>query len=103
MDGGVLDNTPVIPLKKIYNKKIVSVKFESDTVEEDCDAMDIIMKTLDIMGSKIAEKSLKKSDFVLTVPSDRTGLLDVEKLDKCYKFGYDAVINNLDKIAKLQL
>ena len=103
MDGGVLDNTPVIPLKKIYNKKIVSVKFESDTVEEDCDAMDIIMKTLDIMGSKIAEKSLKKSDFVLTVPSDRTGLLDVEKLDKCYKFGYDAVINNLDKIAELQL
>ena len=60
--------------------------------------MDIIMKTLDIMGNKTSEKSLKKADYVLTVPTDKTGLLDVQKLDKCYKFGYDAVIQNLDNI-----
>ena len=98
MDGGVLDNTPVLPLKQIYNKKIISVNFESDPVEENCDVMDIIMKTLDIMGNKISEESFKQSDFVLTVPTDRAGLFDIEKLDKCYKFGYDTVIKNIDKI-----
>ena len=44
MDGGVLDNTPVLPLKQICDKKIIAVNFESDSVGEDCDVMDVIMK-----------------------------------------------------------
>ena len=101
MDGGVLDNTPVLPLKKIYNKKVISVNFEADSVEENSDVMDIIMKTLDIMGNKIAENSFKQSDLILTVPTDSAGLFDIEKLDKCYKFGYDTVMKNIKKIKEI--
>ena len=101
LDGGTLNNVPVIPLKKIYNKKIVAVNFESDKVEPNSDVMDIVMKTLDIMGNKIAENGLKQSDLIITVPTDGTGLFDIEKLDKCYQFGYDTVIKNLDKIRKV--
>ena len=101
MDGGTLDNVPVIPLKRMCNKKIMAVNFAADSVEEDSDVMDIIMKTLDIMGNKISEEGIKQSDFVLTVPTDRAGLFDIEKLDKCYKFGYDTVMQNLDKIKEL--
>lgn len=101
MDGGTLDNVPVLPLKKIYNKNVIAVNFEADPVEENSDVMDIVMKTLDIMGNKIAEKGLEQSDLVLTVPTDKAGLFDIEKLDKCYKFGYDTVMNNLDKIKKI--
>lgn len=98
MDGGVLDNTPVLPLKQVYNKKIMAVNFEADPVEKDGDVMDIIMKTLDIMGNKISEKSLEQSDLIITVPTDKAGLFDIDKLDKCYTFGYETVIKNLDKI-----
>ena len=101
MDGGVLDNTPILPLKKICKHKVMAVNFEADPVEENCDVMDIIMKTLDIMGNKIAEESFKQSDLVLTVPTDKAGLFDVEKMDKCYKFGYETTIKNIDKIKKL--
>lgn len=101
LDGGTLDNVPVIPLKKIYNKKIMAVNFEADKVEQNSDVMDIVMKTLDIMGNKIAENGLKQSDLTITVPTDGTGLFDIEKLDKCYQFGYDTVIKNLDKIRKV--
>lgn len=101
MDGGVLDNTPVLPLKKIYNKKVISVNFEADSVEENSDVMDIIMKTLDIMGNKIAENSFKQSDLILTVPTDSAGLFDIEKLDNCYKFGYDTVMKNIKKIKEI--
>lgn len=101
MDGGVLDNTPILPLKKICKHKVMAVNFEADPVEENCDVMDIIMKTLDIMGNKIAEESFKQSDLVLTVPTDRAGLFDIEKMDKCYKFGYDTTMKNIDKIKKL--
>ncbi len=101
MDGGVLDNTPVLPLKQVYNKKVIAVNFEADPVEIDSDVMDITMKTLDIMGNKISEKSFEQSDLILTVPTDRAGLFDIEKLDKCYKFGYETVMKNMDKIRKL--
>ena len=101
MDGGVLDNTPILPLKKICKHKVMAVNFEADPVEENCDVMDIIMKTLDIMGNKIAEESFKQSDLVLTVPTDKAGLFDIEKMDKCYKFGYDTTMKNIDKIKKL--
>ena len=101
MDGGVLDNTPILPLKKICKPKVMAVNFEADPVEENCDVMDIIMKTLDIMGNKIAEESFKQSDLVLTVPTDKAGLFDIEKMDKCYKFGYDTTMKNIDKIKKL--
>ena len=101
MDGGTLDNIPVIPLKRMYNKKIMAVNFEADQVEENSDVMDIIMKTLDIMGNKISEEGIEQSDFVLTVPTDRAGLFDIEKLDKCYKFGYDTVMQNIDEIKKM--
>ena len=101
MDGGTLDNIPILPLKSMYDKKIIAVNFAADPVQENSDVMDIIMRTLDIMGNKIAEKGLEQSDFVLTVPTDRAGLFDIEKLDKCYKFGYDTVIQNLDKIKEM--
>lgn len=101
MDGGVLDNTPILPLKKICKHKVMAVNFEADPVEENCDVMDIIMKTLDIMGNKIAEESFKQSDLVLTVPTDKAGLFDIEKMDKCYKFGYETTMKNIDKIKSL--
>ena len=101
MDGGVLDNIPAEELKKVYDGKIMSVNFEADPVEKNFDIMDIIMKTLDIMGNKLSEKSLSISDLISSVPTDRTGLLDIKKMDKCYNFGYKSVENNLDKIRNL--
>lgn len=101
MDGGVLNNLPTEELKKVYTGKIISVNFESDRVYNDYDIMNIIMKTLDIMGNKLSINSLKKSDFVLTVPTDGTGLIDVDKMDICYKYGYEIAIKNIDKIMKM--
>ena len=103
LDVGALDNIPVIHVKKICKSKIIAVNFKADPVEENSDIMDILMKTLDIMGNKIAEKELEQSDLILTVPTDRAGLFDIEKLDKCYKFGYDTVIQNLSKIKALSI
>ena len=101
MDGGVLDNTPVLPIKQICDKKIIAVNFESDSVGEDCDVMDVIMKSLDIMGNKISEKSFEQSDLILTIPTDGAGLFDIDKLDKCYQFGYNTVMRNLKKFRDL--
>ncbi len=101
MDGGVLDNTPVHEVKKQGADKVIAVKFDADPITADSNIMDIVMKTIDIMGSKISEESLEMSDLVLNVYTDKVGLLDTEKLDSCYKYGYDCVIQNLEKIRQI--
>ncbi|MCI8587408.1 MAG: patatin-like phospholipase family protein [Clostridia bacterium] len=98
LDGGTLNNTPVNPVKELGADKIIAVNFSADKIDEKSDIMDIVMKTLDIMGNKISEEGLKKADYVLTVPSDKTGLLDIEKIKKCYDFGYQAVKDNIEEI-----
>lgn len=98
LDGGVLDNIPVAEVKKQGADKVIAINFKADDVDENSNIMDIAMRTIDIMGNKISEESLEQSDFVLTIATDKTGLLDVEKLDQCYQFGYQAVIENLEKI-----
>lgn len=100
MDGGTLDNIPVNEVKKQGADKVLAVKFDADIVNESSNMMDIIMKTIDIMGSKISEESLEMSDYILNVYTDKVGLLDVKKLDKCYKYGYECVMENIDKIRK---
>ena len=101
LDGGTLDNVPTLQVKKLGADKVISINFDADTIDEESNIMDIVMKTLDVMGNKISEKSIEKSDLILTVPSDKTGLLDIEKTDKCYKLGYDTAMKNMPKILEL--
>lgn len=101
LDGGTLDNVPTIPVKKLGAEKVISINFDADAIDEQSNIMDIVMKTLDIMGNRISERGLQKSDLILTIPSDKTGLLDIEKIDKCYNLGYETAINNMKKILEL--
>lgn len=101
LDGGILDNIPVLEVKKQGADKVIAINFKADDVNENSNMMDIAMRTIDIMGNKISEESLEQSDFILTISTDKTGLLDIDKLDNCYQYGYQAVIGNLDKIKKL--
>lgn len=101
LDGGTLDNVPTIPVKKLGAEKVISINFDADVIDEQSNIMDIVMKTLDIMGNRISERGLEKSDLILTIPSDKTGLLDIEKIDQCYNLGYETAINNMEKIVEL--
>lgn len=101
LDGGVLDNIPVLEVKKQGADKVIAVNFKADDIDEESNIMDIAMRTIDIMGNKISEESLEQSDFIMTIETDKTGLLDIEKLDKCYMSGYKETVKNIDKIKKI--
>ena len=88
-------------MRKQGADKVIAVNFKADNIDENSNFMDISMRTIDIMGNKISEESLKDSDFVLTVETDKTGLLDVEKLDSCYQYGYRCAIKNMSKIKSI--
>lgn len=101
MDGGALDNVPVNEVKKQGADKVLAVKFDADEINESSNMMDIVMKTIDIMGNKISEENLEQSDYVLNVHTDKVGLLDIDKLDRCFEYGYEAVIKNLEQIKQI--
>ena len=101
LDGGILDNIPTLEVRNHGVDKIISVNFKADDINEQSNIMDIIMRSIDIMGNKVSDENLSSSDMVLTIQTDKTGLLEVEKLDDCYKYGYRQTINNLDKIINL--
>ncbi len=101
MDGGILNNIPVNEVKNQGVDRVIAVKFDADTVDKQSNFMDIAMKTLDIMSDKISKDNLGNSDFTLTVKTDKTGFLDTEKIDKCYEYGYNAVIDNIDEIKRI--
>lgn len=101
LDGGILDNIPVKEVKKQGADKIIAVNFKADDITDESNMMDIAMRTLDIMGNKISEEDLKISDYILTVQTDKTGLLDTDKLDKCYKYGYQKGIQSIDEIKRI--
>lgn len=101
IDGGVVNNIPVKILKENGADRVISVNFDSDTVDEKSNVMDIIMKTLDIMGNKVSDEQLKNSDFKITIPSDGTGLLDVDNIDYCYNSGYVETLKHMEEIKNL--
>ena len=101
IDGGALDNIPIKEVKKQGADIVIGVKFNSEEITKDSNIMDMTMKTIDIMGEKISEDNIKQANYILNVYTDKTGLLDVDKLDSCYKYGYNAVIENLDEIKEV--
>lgn len=101
LDGGILDNFPSLEVKKQGVDKVLTVNFMADEISEDSNIMDIVMRSIDIMGNKVSEENIKNSDMMLTIQTDKTGLLEVEKLDDCYKYGYRQTINNIDKIINI--
>ncbi len=101
LDGGALDNVPVIEVKKQGIEKVIAVNFKPDDITKDSNYMDIAMRTIDLMGNKIAEENLKQSDYILTIETDKVGLLDVKKLDSCYQHGYEATMKQINKIKEI--
>lgn len=101
LDGGILDNFPSLEVKKQGVDKVLTVNFMADEISEDSNIMDIVMRSIDIMGNKVSEENIKNSDMMLTIQTDKTGLLEVEKLDDCYKYGYRQTVNNIDKIINI--
>ena len=53
------------------------------------------------MGNKVSEESLKASDMILTIETDKTGLLEIEKLDECYKYGYRGTMEKMNEIKEI--
>lgn len=100
LDGGVLDNIPTYEVRKQGVDRVLAINFRADDITQESNVMDLVMRTIDIMGNKISEESLEDSDYILTIQTDKTGLLDTDKLDTCYQAGYHTAKKYMTEIKK---
>lgn len=95
LDGGILDNVPVSEIKKQGADCVIAINFKPDDLEENSNFMDIMMRTIDIMGNRILEPTLKESDFLLTLEPEKMGLFDITRLESSYNYGYKKMKESL--------
>lgn len=100
-DGGMLNNIPANEVKRMGADKVISVKFEESAYDDKSDVMDIVMRTIDIMGNKISEDIIKTSDYILTIPTEKVGLLEDKKTDSCFRYGYETTLSKIEEIKKV--
>ena len=98
IDGGALNNVPAIEVRKQGADKVIAVKFDEDKIDNNSNVIDIVMRTIDIMGNKIIEKELENSDYVLSIHTDKIGLLEADKMQECFECGYNSAINKMNEI-----
>ena len=101
LDGGILNNLPANIAKTLGADKIISIKFSSSKIDTNSNIVQIGMKTIDMMSNKICESNFKNSDLILTIPSNGTGLLDIDNIDFCFESGYKVATKYIDDIKKL--
>lgn len=102
LDGGTVDNIPVSEVVKCGADKVITVNFEPIEITKESNVMDIVLRTIDIMGNKIIENDVEKSDFVLTIPTDNEiGFLDSNQTEKCYECGYNTAMKKMKEIHKI--
>ena len=90
MDGGILNNIPVDEVRNLGADYVIGINFRTTPINKYSNIVNIGMKTLDMMGNKISEYNIKDADMQITVNTDGTSLLDIEKIDYCYEAGYKA-------------
>lgn len=101
LDGGILNNTPVKELKKCGAEKVIAINFKTETINNKSNILEIVMKTLDIMGNRISKENLEESDVVITLKTSKVGLLEINKSKYCFDIGYNAGIEYVKEIKKI--
>lgn len=101
VDGGVLNNVPISELKKAGADKVIGVNFFVQDTSVRNNMYSIAIRTIDIMSNKIAEKDLNKSDYTIVIDTGEIRILDISKINKCYKRGYEYTMEHIDEIKKI--
>ena len=101
VDGGVLNNVPISELKKAGADKVIGVNFFVQDISVRNNMYSIAIRTIDIMSNKIAEKDLKKSDYTIVIDTGEIRILDISKINKCYKKGYECALEHMYEIKEI--
>lgn len=89
IDGGIRENVPWKELKEYGVDKVISIIFENEIKKkEEVNIIDVITKSIDILGHELATYELKGADNLIKIKTKDIHLLDKNKIDYLYNLGY---------------
>ena len=98
VDGGVLDNVPTEELKKLGVDQLITIKFPPKEVENPRNALDVLLRCMDIMFHEKDTRSAKCSDYILNLDLTSSSTFDIKKIDYCYEIGYQTTKQEIQVI-----
>ena len=99
VDGGIRENIPWSEVKQMGADKVISVVFEKNIKEKSCDnIVDIVNNSISIINEELADYEQEGSDYLISIRTNKIGLLDMNKIDELYKLGYEAAKKKIKKI-----
>lgn len=89
IDGGIRENVPWKELELLGAKNIINVIFESDKKDNCCDNLiEVAGRSIDLLCRELSNYEMQGSYKILKIKTEKTGLLDISKLENLYYLGY---------------
>ena len=89
IDGGIRENVPWNELELLGAKNIINVIFESDKKDNCCDNLiEVAGRSIDLLCRELSNYEMQGSYKILKIKTEKTGLLDISKLENLYYLGY---------------
>lgn len=102
IDGGTKDNLPVEVLKDMGADNVLGLSFRLDDYDpQNKNILEILLRTVDIFSLKDVIKAQKKSDLAIEIDARNSSLLTFDNIEDSIKIGYDTIMDNKEKILKL--
>lgn len=90
IDGGIRENSPWREVKLIGADKVISVVFESEENDLCCENfIDVAFRSFDLMKAELYKYEIDGTDYLIKLKSEKTSLLDMNKIDEFYELGYN--------------
>ncbi len=101
IDGGTVDNLPSEVLKEMGAKKIISVSFDLNNYKPSQNLEGVVLRALDIFSSKDVKRGQKEADVAIEITNNDASLIKMKELDGTIQNGYNAVMQNKEKILEV--
>ena len=101
IDGGTKNNLPVSILRDMGADKVISVSFDLDNYKPSNSLFDVVIRALDIFSLNSVRFGREESDIACIVKTEDTGLLEISDVKSVMKAGYNAVMEDKEKILEL--
>ena len=101
IDGGTTDNYPTKILKQMGAEKVIGLYFRLDNYIPKPDVFATLLRAVDIFSLGDMREAEKYADLSIEINAKGAGLLVINDFNKLIETGYNAIMNNKEKILNL--
>jgi len=98
IDGGVRENVAWRELRDIGADRVLGINFDTYMKENQCceNMIDVAVRSINLMGRELSNYELNGIDELITITTQKVGLLDTSKIEYLYQKGYQITKKYID-------